>query len=190
MLESCPYCRNQVLFTSDICPNCKRQRPPIGDAPLKNEKPRSTQDRQVDGRPLTVSFKCSSCNASLRIPLPGFQSVFRCPSCKSEFLIQKSSETPAVYLITPNMQHSGPPIGASNAQRKKIPNEVRTALQLFGLSEETNFKEAQAAYRKLMKSYHPDLVSHLGRDLQELAERKTKEVNSAFEILKAFFLKT
>lgn len=39
----------------------------------------------------------------------------------------------------------------------------------------------QLAYRKLMRQYHPDRVATLGADLQELAERKTKQINAAYE---------
>lgn len=39
----------------------------------------------------------------------------------------------------------------------------------------------QLAYRKLMRQYHPDRVATLGAELQELAERKTKQINAAYE---------
>jgi len=35
-----------------------------------------------------------------------------------------------------------------------------------------------------MKEYHPDKVAGLGAELRELAERKAKEINMAFEELK------
>ena len=39
----------------------------------------------------------------------------------------------------------------------------------------------QLAYRKLMRQYHPDRVATLGVELQELAERKAKQINAAYE---------
>ena len=36
-------------------------------------------------------------------------------------------------------------------------------------------------YRDLVAQYHPDKVQHLGVDLQRTAERKTKEINEAYE---------
>ena len=39
----------------------------------------------------------------------------------------------------------------------------------------------QLAYRKLMRQYHPDRVATLGAELQELAERKAKQINAAYE---------
>lgn len=40
------------------------------------------------------------------------------------------------------------------------------------------------AYRNLVKSYHPDKVGHLAPEFTEVAERRMKEINQAYEILK------
>jgi DnaJ like chaperone protein len=45
--------------------------------------------------------------------------------------------------------------------------------------------EVKAAYRKLVKQYHPDKVSHLGKEFRELAEKKFKEINQAYERIKS-----
>ena len=39
-------------------------------------------------------------------------------------------------------------------------------------------------YHKLAKKYHPDKVTHLGVELQELAEEKFKAVNNAYKDIK------
>jgi DnaJ-domain-containing protein 1 len=41
------------------------------------------------------------------------------------------------------------------------------------------------AYRDRLKEYHPDRVAGLGRELQELAHRKTVEIQRAYEELTA-----
>ncbi|RYF51697.1 MAG: J domain-containing protein, partial [Cytophagaceae bacterium] len=40
------------------------------------------------------------------------------------------------------------------------------------------------AYIKLIRQYHPDLVAHLGPELQVVAERRTKEITAAYEVLR------
>ena len=44
-------------------------------------------------------------------------------------------------------------------------------------------EEIKAAYRRLVAQYHPDKVQHLGKDLQELAEERFKEIQRAYDFL-------
>lgn len=41
----------------------------------------------------------------------------------------------------------------------------------------------RAAYKARMKEYHPDKVASLGEELQELAHRKSLEIQKAYEQL-------
>jgi uncharacterized membrane protein YkvA (DUF1232 family) len=46
-------------------------------------------------------------------------------------------------------------------------------------------KEAiKAAYRRLAAQYHPDKVQHLGKELQELAETRFKDIQQAYDQLR------
>ena len=69
----------------------------------------------------------------------------------------------------------------------RLPPEVRTVLTSFGLGDEATFDDVRRAYREHVKQYHPDKVAHLGAELRKLAEMKTKEFNSAYQILERFF---
>ena len=44
-------------------------------------------------------------------------------------------------------------------------------------------EEIKAAYRRLAVQYHPDKVQHLGKELQELAEMRFKEIQQAYDDL-------
>lgn len=44
--------------------------------------------------------------------------------------------------------------------------------------------ELKKGYRKMANKYHPDKVSHLGVDLQRVAEEKFKAVNNAYQLIK------
>jgi DnaJ like chaperone protein len=61
------------------------------------------------------------------------------------------------------------------------------ALAVFELRESANFEQVRTAYYELVKSYHPDKVAHLGAELRRVAEVKTKEINSAYQILEKFY---
>jgi hypothetical protein len=43
-----------------------------------------------------------------------------------------------------------------------------------------NWRDIKKAYRQKMLEYHPDRVVNLGKELCELAEQKTKAINSAY----------
>ena len=68
-----------------------------------------------------------------------------------------------------------------------MPAAVKAALAVLGLDESADLEQARFAYRDLVKSYHPDKVSHLGTELKQLAESKTKALNAAIETIKNFY---
>lgn len=45
-------------------------------------------------------------------------------------------------------------------------------------------EEIRKAWIELAAQYHPDKAAHLGPDLQELAEKRFKEIQRAYEVLK------
>jgi DnaJ-domain-containing protein 1 len=58
--------------------------------------------------------------------------------------------------------------------------EPRTWWEVLEISERSTFEDVKTAYRTKIKECHPDKVTGLAREFQELADRKTKEVNLAF----------
>lgn len=55
--------------------------------------------------------------------------------------------------------------------------------EILGVAPGAGQEEIKAAYRRAVQAYHPDKVSHLGREFQELAEKKFLEIQNAFEVL-------
>ncbi len=53
--------------------------------------------------------------------------------------------------------------------------------EVLGVSPSASIEEIQAAYKSLIRQYHPDKVASLGEDLRFLAERKSKEINVAYK---------
>ncbi len=53
--------------------------------------------------------------------------------------------------------------------------------RVLGISPGAAKEEIQSAYRKLASQYHPDKVAHLGAEFQELAEKRFKEIQHAYE---------
>lgn len=64
-------------------------------------------------------------------------------------------------------------------QSKKTPYVV------LGVRSDASPEEIKKAYRQLVSKYHPDKVGHLGDEFKELAERRFKEIQSAYNTLMA-----
>lgn len=54
---------------------------------------------------------------------------------------------------------------------------------VLGVSKGASLATVKAAYRDLIRQYHPDQVAGLGKELRDLAHRKTQEINRAYELL-------
>ncbi len=52
---------------------------------------------------------------------------------------------------------------------------------VLGVDAFASMDEIRRAYRQRISEYHPDKVAGLGAELRELAERKAKEINRAYE---------
>jgi len=66
-----------------------------------------------------------------------------------------------------------------NRSSKSIP----TPHEILGITPDASKKEIQNAYKKAIKKYHPDKLSHLGKDFSNLANQKFLEVQKAYDTL-------
>lgn len=62
-------------------------------------------------------------------------------------------------------------------------NAVKDPLLVLGVGSDASLEEIKTAYRKLANQYHPDKVLHLGDEFRELAERRFKEIQNAYQEL-------
>ncbi len=56
--------------------------------------------------------------------------------------------------------------------------------EILGLESGASQDEIKKAYRKLSMKYHPDKVRHLGDEFKDIAEKKMKEINAAYDYFK------
>lgn len=57
------------------------------------------------------------------------------------------------------------------------------AREILGVKIDATKEEIQSAYRLLVKKYHPDKVASLGSEFSVIAEKKTTEINLAYQAL-------
>lgn len=78
----------------------------------------------------------------------------------------------------------GKKAGMRQGQQPQTPgqnNNPKTPYEILGISPEATREQIHTAYRKLVNQYHPDKVAHLGREFQDLAEERFKEIQRAYQ---------
>ncbi|MCD6571394.1 MAG: J domain-containing protein [Deltaproteobacteria bacterium] len=68
----------------------------------------------------------------------------------------------------------------SQFKEKAITNDPYAVL---GISRDASPEEITNAYKRLAKKYHPDKVLYLGDEFKELAEKRFKEIQKAYQDL-------
>jgi len=80
-----------------------------------------------------------------------------------------------------------PPGGAGarleEEARAEVPYGKQDPYETLGLARGASADEIKHAYRELANKYHPDKVSHLGKEFQEIAHRRFKEIQAAYDAL-------
>ena len=64
-----------------------------------------------------------------------------------------------------------------------IDHEEEDPFKILGVEPGASPDEIKAAYRRAVGKYHPDKVTHLGREFQEMAHRKLVAIQRAYEAL-------
>ena len=62
--------------------------------------------------------------------------------------------------------------------------ETDSAYKILGIDASASDEEVKRAYREMAKKNQPDLVSNLGEEVRQAAEKKFQEVNAAYEAIK------
>ncbi len=78
-----------------------------------------------------------------------------------------------------------------NSQNKTTGNQDKTTSEklektpweILGVPPNATKKEIQSAYKAAIKKYHPDKVSHLGKEFSQLANDKFVEIQKAYDFL-------
>lgn len=99
-----------------------------------------------------------------------------------------------------NYRHESPPrsdkstgTGGTSGESESKRSSFRTApwqenlkspYEILGITVTASKEEIRIAYRKMASLYHPDKVSHLAPEFREMADRKMKEINSAYGSIK------
>ena len=61
----------------------------------------------------------------------------------------------------------------------------RDPYQVLDIGRNASQTEIQQAFKRLAGKYHPDKVHHLGKEFKDLAEKRFKEIQEAYQALKS-----
>ena len=59
--------------------------------------------------------------------------------------------------------------------------EPEDPYSILGVNRGEDIEEIRRRYKEKLLQYHPDRVQHLGKEFQEMAERRTKEITEAYQ---------
>lgn len=74
-------------------------------------------------------------------------------------------------------------VESSSKKRKKKPRMGRPPHEVLGVPADATVEQIRRAYQKKVQVYHPDKVAGAADELQELATKRTKELNVAYEAM-------
>jgi DnaJ like chaperone protein len=80
--------------------------------------------------------------------------------------------------------------GADPRQKQERPQERGNdssewdPYRVLGIDRNAPPEDIKSAYRRMVSQYHPDKVTHLGPEFKELAEKRFKEIQRAYQEIK------
>lgn len=97
------------------------------------------------------------------------------------------------YIIARALQKLLAPAGGAPPRPRVEPQRAapppgrdveRPAHEVLGVRPDASADEIRAAYQRLMRENHPDRVADMSQEIRDLAEKRSKEINQAYDRLK------
>lgn len=88
------------------------------------------------------------------------------------------------YANTSNNRESSSHSGGSRTGSSSN-NYAKDPYKILGLDSSATDEDVKRAYRRFAMKYHPDKVEHLGEEMKRNAEKQFREINEAYEQIKA-----
>ena len=99
------------------------------------------------------------------------------------------SRNPRIFLfaiIIGHLYDMGLFSGASAGNNSSAPPPASAPSDpyaILGVSSSDNMETIEQAYRRMISEYHPDRVANAASEIRDLAERRAREINTAYETI-------
>jgi DnaJ domain len=136
----------------------------------------------VDFRSPTMNFMLHTSNADC---VEQFYNLYRAFKTAASDTRRSSSYESSSQSYRPEQKRTESKQRTQAPPKPKAPPvEKKGYYEVLGLIRSCTREEASAKYRYLVSQYHPDKVSHMAKEFQDLANQKLREINLAYEELK------
>jgi hypothetical protein len=71
--------------------------------------------------------------------------------------------------------------GSEYSSSERATSEPEDPYSILEVNRGEDLEEIRRRYKEKLLQYHPDRVQHLGKEFQEMAERRTKEITEAYQ---------
>lgn len=105
------------------------------------------------------------------------EEIYRDDPSYVDWVLKTTSDNPAFFAAQQAFERLRRD-DASEEHRKT--SEALPWFEVLEVEPDAPLDAIRTAFKRQMKLYHPDKVSGLGVELQELATRKTQEINAAW----------
>jgi DnaJ like chaperone protein len=102
---------------------------------------------------------------------------------KQEYSKKSSDQASQSFEKNKGQRFSNEKTSGSNSQYENS-RSIKDPFEVLGIEKNASKDKIKEAYRKMANKYHPDRVVHLGKEFQEIAEKRFKEIQKAYEMLK------
>jgi hypothetical protein len=93
-----------------------------------------------------------------------------------------------IGLILGHLYDMGVFSGSVKPKPERPPPPVAPAADdpyvLLGVAPAASDEELEQAYRRLMSEYHPDRVANAAKEIRDIADRRTREINQAYDSIR------
>ncbi len=84
-------------------------------------------------------------------------------------------------IVSKEFYHTGEKI--NSPKHIDLDYKIKWAYLIIGAKPYSSFEEIKKCYHEQIKKYHPDKVDGLADEFKEIAEKRTRELNEAYQIL-------
>lgn len=105
---------------------------------------------------------------------------------QQRFQQQQKKEEPKAKKEEPKKEQPKQEQKKQEPPKRPAPEQAPSPESVFDIrpGEKFTHEQLKAKHRELIKQSHPDKVASMGPDFKKLAEKKTKEINEAYDKLK------